>query len=470
MGLGPVHAGSARDPDAPGVGPGHADTPDPAMAETERRLLFALRDDPLDAAALLNLAALRQSQGHLAEAVALARRTATLLPEAPEPRAMLGSLLLAARKPHQALVALEQALALNPNLIQARSDAAIALCSLNRYQDALRHYRAAYQAEPSNNSARYLEALALLALGDFANGWRKHEVRWYAELGQSSRSRIPGPAWLGEPGLQGRTILLVAEQGMGDVLQFLRYVPMVAALGARVRLLVQAPLAPVLAGMEGVERVIAYGEEMPTFDTHCSLMSLPRAFRTEIATIPATLPYLPTQPDRVAAWGERLGPRLGPRQRMRIALAWSGSAAVWNRAVGLRRLAPLLERADCEFHVGQTEIAAADREAMPTWPNLIDHGPALRDFADTAAMLAHMDLVITVDTALAHLAGALGRPVWTMLPFGADYRWMTDGDRSPWYPTMRLFRQPAFDDWVSVVAAVNRAVHDRLDEWMERRA
>jgi len=437
--------------------PTAAVTGDRAIADAECRLLVALRHDPLDGKALSQLATLRQHQGHLAEAVALARRAARLEADSAPAHALLGGLLLAGRKPQQALAPLEQALVLDPALIGARSDLAVALCSLNRYADALPHYRAAWRAQPSNNSARYLEALALLALGDYANGWRKHEVRWYAELGQSSRARLAGPSWLGEPGLEGRTILLAAEQGLGDTIQFLRYAPMVAALGARVRLLVPAPLAPLLAGMDGIERVVAYGEALPDFDTHCSLMSLPRAFRTEVATIPARVPYLPVQPDRIAAWADRLG----PRRRMRIALAWSGSAAVWNRSLGLRRLAPLLDRDDCEFHAGQTEIAESDRQVMAGRSNLIDHGPALRDFADTAAMLAHMDLVITVDTALAHLAGALGRPVWTMLPLGADYRWMARGDSSPWYPTMRLFRQPAFDDWGSVVAAVNDALDRR---------
>jgi len=271
------------------------------------------------------------------------------------------------------------------------------------------------------------------------------------------RARFDGPMWLGEPGIEGQTILLHAEQGLGDTVQFIRYAPLVKARGARVMALVQAPLAPLLRGMDGIDQVIGYGEDLPGFDTHCALMSLPRAFRTEPDTIPAQVPYVRPPADRLRAWGERLGPKAG---RRRVGLAWSGSTSVWNRAVPLAMLAPLLDRDDIEWHAAQTEIYDTDRPDLARFPGLVDHGPALADFADTAALLAHMDLVISVDTALAHLAGAMGLPVWTLLPLGADYRWRTSGDTCPWYPTMRLFRQTALRDWAPVVAAVNQALDE----------
>ena len=415
----------------------------------------ALEHAPADAATHGNLGDIRRTQGRIAEAVALFRRAAALAPERAEMQANLGSALLAARRPQAAIAPLERALALDPGMIGARSDLAVVLCALNRYDQAADHYRTAYRREPANNNARYLEALALLAMGDFANGWRKHECRWYAELGQGQRARFEQTGWLGEPDIAGRTILLHAEQGLGDTFQFIRYAPLVGALGARVLLHVPAAIAPTLAAMPGIERVIPYGEDPPAFDTHCSLMSLPRAFRTEITTIPATVPYINTPPDRVAAWRQRLGPRDG---RRRVAIAWSGSTALWNRSMPLATLAPLLARPDCVFHVAQTDIAAPDRATLAGLPHVLDHSAALGDFADTAALLAAMDLVISVDTVLVHLAGALARPVWTMLPFGADYRWMSVTDASPWYPTMRLFRQPAFDDWDSVLAAIGQAL------------
>lgn len=415
----------------------------------------ALEHAPADAATHGNLGAIRRGQGRLAEAIALFRRAAALAPDMAEMQANLGAALLSARRPHAAMPALERAIDRAPGMIGARSDLAVALCALGRYPEAIAQYRAAYRLEPANNSARYLEALALLALGDFENGWRKHECRWYAELGQAQRARFEQTAWLGEPDLAGRTILLHAEQGLGDTFQFVRYAPLVGALGARVLLHVPAAIAPTLAAMPGIARVIPYGEDLPDFDTHCSLMSLPRAFRTTIGTIPSAVPYVAAPAQRVAAWRDRLGP---PDGRRRVAIAWSGSTALWNRSMPLATLMPLLARPDCVFHVAQTEVATPDRATLDGLPHVVDHGAELADFADTAALLAGMDLVISVDTVLAHLAGALARPVWTLLPLGADYRWMTEGTTSPWYPTMRLFRQPAFDDWDSVIAAIGQAL------------
>jgi hypothetical protein len=184
-------------------------------------------------------------------------------------------------------------------------------------------------------------------------------------------------------------------------------------------------------------------------------MSLPRAFHTRLDTIPAAVPYLAPPPERVAHWRARLG---APDGRRRVAIAWSGSCTVWNRDMPLAVLGPVLQRPDCEFHVAQTEIAPDDRTALAEMPQIVDHSAELADFADTAALVSLMDRVVTVDTVLAHLAGALGKPTWTMLPLGADYRWMSGGSDSPWYPTMRLFRQPALHDWPSVVAAVSTAL------------
>ena len=230
---------------------------------------------------------------------------------------------------------------------------------------------------------------------------------------------------------------------------------MVMDTGARIVLLVQRPLVPLLDGMPGIAQIVPYGGTVPYYDQHCSLMSLPRAFRTEPDTIPADVPYLHAPAHKVAEWARILGPR---DHRRRIAIAWSGSSSVWNRSMTLAKLAPLLDRDDCAFHVAQTEISDADRTLLDGMDFLVDHSRRLHDFADTAALLMHMDLVISVDTVLVHLAGALGRPVWTMLPLGADYRWLTKGTTSAWYPTMRLYRQSAFDDWEPVVAAVGAAL------------
>lgn len=398
----------------------------------------ALELAPTDAHMHNNLGETRRSLGRFAEAVALFRRGLALAPDAAPIAANLGALLLKLDRPDLALQPLQRAAELDPAQLPVFSDLAVCLCSLNRYEDALPVYRHIYQTQPSANDARYLEALALLALGDFENGWRKHEVRWHAHLGQAQRRRHPGPYWLGNDDLTGRTILVHAEQGFGDTVQCLRYIPLLRQLAGRVVLQVQPNLKPMLAGWPDV---FARDEDLPAYDYQCSFMSLPRAFQT----IPPAVPYLTVPPDRLEAWRVRLGPGDG---RRRVAIAWTGASAIWNRSVPFAMLEPLLRRPDCEFHLVQTA-------ASPHMPGVIDHSAELTDFADTAAIVGLMDMVISVDTVLAHLGGALAKPVCTLLPFGAEYRWLIGRDDSPWYPTMRLFRQPVLFDWPSVIGAVN---------------
>jgi Tfp pilus assembly protein PilF len=422
------------------------------LDEAAARYSDALRHAPLDIHLHNNLGETRRAQGHAAEAAALFRRGLALSPDEAPIAANLGSLLLAMQRPDMALPHLEHSASLEPSQLQVLSDIAVCLCSMNRYDEALVAYRRIYEIQPSASDARYLEALALLALGDFANGWRKHEVRWYAALGQPMRRVAPGPGWLGDQDLTGRTILLHAEQGHGDTVMFLRYVPMLRALGARVILEVQPALKPMLAG---IPDVYARGEDPPPYDFQCSLMSLPRAFRTTPETIPAEAPYLTVPPASLDKWRLRLGPSNG---RRRIAIAWTGTSSVWNRSISLPLLEPLFNRPDCEFYIVQTTMELDDRSTLERLPQLIDHSIDLDDFADSAAIVDLMDMVISVDTVLAHLGGALGKPTWTMLPFGAEYRWLTHGTTTAWYPTMRLFRQPALFGWTQVVAAVDEAL------------
>ena len=311
-------------------------------------------------------------------------------------------------------------------------------------------YRAALAMQPENYAAHYLEGLALVALGEWAKGWEKHELRWRCDLGAEKRRTFPQPYWRGETDITGKTILLHAEQGFGDTLQFVRYAPLVAERGARVLLEVQFGLAPLLARMPGVGAVFNRGERLPLFDVQCSLMSLPHAFRTTLDNVPNAVPYLSPPEARVAAWRHRLG----TTRRRRIGIAWSGTASPWNRAIPLSLLAPLADREDCELHVLQTEIWPDDRAALKALRRINDHSGALKDFADTAALMSLMDLVISIDTAAAHLAGALARPVWLMLPIGADYRWMLRRSDCPWYPTMRIFRQKSLREWQPVIDEV----------------
>jgi tetratricopeptide (TPR) repeat protein len=420
--------------------------------EAAARYADALHRAPADAHLHNNLAEVRRSQGRLAEAMALFQRARALAPQLVPIAANLGSALLAAKRPDLALPHLEHAASRDPAQLQVQADRAVCLCSLNRYEEAVPVYREMYRQKPSSNDARYLESLALLALGDFENGWRKHEARWYAHLGQPMRRVLPGPHWLGHDDPAGRTVLVHAEQGFGDTVQYLRYIPMLRDRAANVILEVQPALKPLL---DGTPDVYARGEALPAYDLHCSFMSLPRAFRTTGDTIPASVPYIAVPQARLQCWRERLG---APDGRRRVAVAWTGASAVWNRSIPLEILAPLLRREDCEFHIVQTDMEPGDREILATLPHLIDHSQDLGDFADTAAIVALTDLVVTVDTVLGHLGGALAKPVWTMLPFGAEYRWRTAGTTSAWYPTMRLFRQPALNDWPAVIAAVQAAL------------
>jgi hypothetical protein len=260
------------------------------------------------------------------------------------------------------------------------------------------------------------------------------------------------PRWTGAEPLAGKTVLSHAEQGFGDTIQFIRYAPLVAARGARV--IVEAPksLKGLVLAVEGVSGVFARGEPAPACDLHCPLMSLPLVFGTTLETVPSKAPYLEAPMDRVAVWRERL-----PQKPLRVGMAWTGNPTHRNdrhRSIALERIAALSSDPDIQFIGIQKDIRENDAKALHNYPGVVSLGAQLQDFSDTAAVISLLDLVISVDTSVAHLAGALGKPVWIMLPYSGDWRWMLEGETSPWYPTARLFRQPAPGDWDSVLERV----------------
>jgi len=266
------------------------------------------------------------------------------------------------------------------------------------------------------------------------------------------RKSFGKPLWLGEYPLTRKTILVHAEQGLGDVIQFARYVPQLARGGAKVVMEVHRELVALLLRLEGVASVVGRGAALPAYDVHCPVGSLPLALRTEAATIPANVPYLAATDERIAKWRERIGSLPSPR----VAVAWSGSADHANdrnRSIAFERVAPLFAGQGSFISV-QRELRAGDADALARLPNVTHLGDALTDFDDTAAVMAFADLVISVDTSVVHLAGAMGRPVWVLLPFQPDWRWLLDREDSPWYSTARLFRQPKPGDWESVIARV----------------
>ena len=330
------------------------------------------------------------------------------------------------------------------------------LVELNHHAEALEQFRLALTVTPDSPELRHNEAIAMLALGMWPEGWERLEARL-----QIPRLHLidPVPAdvphWRGESCISGKTILLHAEQGLGDTLQYVRYVPLVAEHGARVVLRVQPELRKLLAGMPGADTVVTVHDAVPDVDLHCPLMSLPLAFATTTTTVPARIPYVSVPPEYQMLWQALLG----RRQRRRIGLSWSGSQHLPARSMKLATLEPLLlARADLEFHALQQEIPEADRGWLAAHPVVADHSAAPKDFADTAALISLMDIVVSIDTAVAHLAGALGKKLAIMLPYNADCRWLLDRTDTPWYPTAQLFRQQRLGDWNGVVADVALAL------------
>ncbi len=365
-----------------------------------------------------------------------------------------GNTLKELKRYDDALASYDRALALEPGFAGAHHNRGVTLQELKRYDDALASYERASALRPDFVEAHWNESLVRLQLGDFHGGWRKYEQGWKTGLRGEPRG-FAQPRWTGAEPLAGRTLLLHVEQGFGDTIQFVRYAPLAAAAGARVILEAYPLLTTLLSEVEGVNAVVSRGEPLPAFDLHCPLLSLPLAFGTELDTIPARVPYLTAPPARLARWGARL-PRAGG---LRVGLAWSGRETPDpNRSVALAQLAPLFDLPGIHFVSLQKDVRDSDEAALRGRPELLHLGPDLADFADTAAVIEQLDLVISIDTAVAHLAGALGKPVWILLPFSSDWRWLLDRDDSPWYPTARLFRQDETRAWDTVIARVRAAL------------
>lgn len=390
------------------------------------------------------------------DAEAAYRRAIALDPALTEAYGGLANLLHLTDRDDEALACAERSLIDAKDPAYAHRIVGTALTSLNRYEEAIDQFRAAQIINPADATARTYEGMALLALGRFGEGWLRYDARRAATATDTTFRELPQPLWHGDADISGQTILLHAEQGLGDTIQFMRYAPLVAARGARVWLEVPRPLLRLAATVEGVTGAIAPGDPLPDCDFQCPLLKLPMAFGTDAEGIPAAVPYIQADRQAVAAWRQRLG---ATRRRM-VGIALSGN--IDNRENRLRSipaagLLPLLRREDCEFHVVQTGLAKADAAQLAQL-GVQDHSGALSDFADTAALMSVLDLIISVDSAPAHLAGALARPTWLLPQFSADWRWQRNRTDSPWYPTMRLFRQPRPGDWDSVVAEVGRAL------------
>jgi tetratricopeptide (TPR) repeat protein len=353
-----------------------------------------------------------------------------------------------------ALSSYDQAIAADPTDAMAHYNRALLMQDSSRWDAAIAGYNHAISIDPGYADAQYNRSLALLFSGDFENGWRSYEWRW--KNAQRLSIGIPRdftqPLWLGEESIVGKRLLLCSEGGLGDTLQFCRYATLSAAQGATVFLEVQPPLLSLLANLEGVSQVLAAGSPLPPFDYQCPLMSLPLAFKTSLDTIPAAAKYLQSDQSAVARWRALLGERSRPR----VGLAWSGNP---NNAIDHRRSIRLADwmahlPPEFEYFCLQKDVREADRAALKSSPSIVSFDDHLLDFANTAALCECMDVVIAVDTSIAHLSGALGRPTWILLPFNPDWRWLRDRDDSPWYRSAKLYRQKNPGDWHEVFTRI----------------
>jgi Flp pilus assembly protein TadD len=455
-------------------------------AEDAYRALLALR--PADQQALSHLGYCLRHRGKFAEAEQILRQAIALSPDDAEALHDLGAVLLAMERATDAVGSLQLAVKVRPNYAEAYCTLAASLCAAGEIEQALSAAQRALALRPEyadawsnlglahleqgnldQATAAYQEALrrspglvpavlglfwTLLAKGQYSEAWTLFETR--RRLGSNFYCHaIHQPVWEGEP-LEGQRVLVHAEKGngFGEVIQMARFIPMVAARGGRVILECQPQLQKLLQSIPGVEQVVGLGQALPDYKLHCPLMSLPARFDITLHNIPAA-PYIPADAVAVEHWRRLLA---SDDKRLKVGLVWSGRSQPPHRSIDPRLLSPLASNRNVRFFSLQMrEGAGPDAQLRPDF-ELVDPTPQLRDFSDTAALLMNLDLLISIDTAAVHLAGALGRPAWLLVRHAADWRWLREGPQSPWYPTIRIFRQRQLGDWTGPIAEVAAAL------------
>jgi len=461
-----------------------------AVESYRRAIALGAGDAPLYHNLALALRKLHKAD----EALDAAERAIALRPDYGDALHVAGNALATLGRTQEALARYRQALAFKPDNAELHSNVAHALHMLGAHGEARGHYdraialrpgfteayfnravlsletldmaaakadfEGAIAAEPAHEMAHRALSAVLLATGEFKRGWDEYEWRWRgAQTGAQAGDRkreFDVPRWSGDFDIAGKRILLHAEQGFGDTIQFARYVPMVAALGAQVVLEVQPALKPLFAGMAGVAELTGWLEPVPPVDCQCPVMSLPHAFGTTLETVPAPKVYLQADPALVAHWRKRLGAGFN------VGFACSGSTTHKNdsnRSIPIDRFMAIAGGGQ-RFFCLQKDFRAPDRAWLQAHPEIAVCAGELGTFADTAAAIEALDLVVSVDTSIAHLAGALGKPIWVLIPYNADWRWLQHRQDSPWYPSMRLFRQPRFGDWQSPIEDVAAALRN----------
>ena len=398
------------------------------------------------------------------EALACLDKALQLRPNYAEAWMNKGNVFQELKQYDEAIVHYDQALKLKSDYAEAWMNKGNVFQELKQYDEAIVHYDQALKLRPAYIDARWNRSLLLLLLGHLVQGFQDYEYRWKRkELVEEGRIRtFIQPLWLGVESLQGKTILLYGEQGLGDVIQFCRYTEKVANLGAKVILEVPLSLAGLLEGLNGVSQLIIEGQKLPAFDYQCPLLSLPLAFNTNISSIPGNVPYLKANIDKVL----KVSPKLGAKKRKRIGLVWSSVSAFRydsKRSLKLEEFVKSLPLESFEYVCLQKELKECDKDFFKTYRNIKFYGHEINDFQDTAALIENLDLVISTCTSVAHLAGALGKQTWVLLSFVPDWRWLLDRDDSPWYPSMKLFRQPALGDWDSVLHKIKADLETKFN-------
>lgn len=395
-----------------------------------------------------------QELGSLEEAIVSYKKAINIKPNHADAYTNRGNALQELNCLEDAIVSYSQAISIKTDYSVAHSNRGVALQKLGRIDEAIVSYYKAISNKPDYAEAHWNLSLCHLLTGNFKDGTQGYEWRWRREdINKNNGVKIfHQPLWLGEESIIGKTILLYAEQGLGDTIQFCRYAPLVAKIGAKVILEVQRPLLNLLKNLEGVNQLIAIGDTLPAFDYQCPLSSLMLAFKTELNSIPPISQFTTSNRETVIKWQTKLGKKVKPR----VGLVWSGSTGHkndQNRSLTLSRLLPNLP-SNIEYVCLQKEIREVDRELLAQHHEIKYFGDILDDFSDTASLCELMDVVISVDTSVAHLAGTLEKPTWVLLSYSPDWRWLLDRDDNPWYPSIKLYRQESIGDWDGVLEKV----------------
>jgi len=425
---------------------------------------------PNGPAAHNNLGNEMRYRGRLDDAAVHYAEALRLKPDFLQAHGNLGTIYLYQGRFDDAKASYLKALAIDPTCADIHNNLGLVFQQTGPHDLAVRAYRNAIRLDPATPDAPTNLAMLLLSKGDYAEGWSVYEKRWLSRHHRLGARAFTQPMWNGD--LEPKRLLIHADQGLGDSLQFCRYLPLIDRRHEIV-LEVDAPLVDLMRQLPGVDTVVARGDPLPDFDAHCPITSLPLVFGTTLDNIPGQTPYLRANPAKVASWAKRMAPVKG----LRVGLVWAGGSRLHKlelepvnrrRNISLATLAPLAQARGVSFVSLQKGVSAPDVQAPPAGMTLFDFTDDLHDFTDTAALVETLDLVISVDTSVAHLAGAMGKPIWLLNRFDTCWRWLLNRDDSPWYPTLTQFRQPAPGDWDSVVMTLAAALGRAADPLANR--